>query len=199
MKVRFVAPALLAVALLALSSSSAFAGLFSHGCSSGCCEPACGAPVVVADACCEPVACCPAPRHQLGGLFARLRCHRPLLGLHRGCGGGAVKSRPAVSPLAALRLLASPLVARPWPVNPLVALRLPASPPVALPQIAAIRAPRPAALRSGTAVCCLGCSITSDAAAFRLAKSSAASPLVAPVACEPACGTPVCEPTCGCN
>ena len=80
MKVRFVAPALLAVALLGLSSSSAFAGFFARGCSSGCCEPACGAAaVVVSDVCCEPAVSCPAPRPRLG-LLARLRCHRPLLG-----------------------------------------------------------------------------------------------------------------------
>ncbi len=99
MKVRFVAPALLAVALLALSNSSAFAGFFAHGCRSGGCEPACGAAVVVSDACCEPAACYPAPRHRLGqGLLARLRCHRPLLGCRGGCGASCCEVEASCEP-----------------------------------------------------------------------------------------------------
>ncbi len=139
MKVRFVAPALLAVALLALSNSSAFAGLFSHGCNSGCCEPACGAPVVVADVCCEPAVCCPAPRAKLGcGLFSRLRAHFAAKRCGLGCGGGCCEPAcgAVASPPVALRFvkpLVSPPVAHPLE-SPPVALRfvkLPVSPPVA--------------------------------------------------------------------
>ncbi len=89
MKVRYVAPALMVVALLALSST-AQAGLFSHG-GAGCgCEPACGAPAPVWSDCCAPAcdscdSCC---GHGHGLLHKLSKIRKPrlnLFGHHRGC------------------------------------------------------------------------------------------------------------------
>jgi hypothetical protein len=74
MKFRIVAPAL-AVALLALISSSAQAGLFSHHGYNGCgCEPACGAPAV---ACCDPAPSCCDRGCGHRGLFSCFKFRKP--------------------------------------------------------------------------------------------------------------------------
>ncbi len=89
MKFRIVAPAL-AVALLAMISSSAQAGLFSHHSYSGCgCEPACGAPAVT---CCDtgPSCCDSGCGYGHRGLFSCFKFRKPnLFGCHSGCGCAA--------------------------------------------------------------------------------------------------------------
>lgn len=68
MKFRFVAPALLAAAVMVLASSSAQAGLF--GCNS-CCAPSCCAPDVVWGSCCD--SCAPVRCHRGLGLLSALK------------------------------------------------------------------------------------------------------------------------------
>jgi hypothetical protein len=101
MKSRFVAPFLLVTAVLACTSGSARAGLFSHGYGGCGCESSCGAPDVVWGACCAPqpswCGCGHGFRH---GLFARLRaCHPHRLfnccGSH---GGGCCESTCGAEP-----------------------------------------------------------------------------------------------------
>ena len=92
MKFRILAPAL-AVAALALISSSAQAGLFSHHGYGGCgYEPACGAPAVT---CCDPEpSCCDSGcGHHRRGLFSCFKLRRPhgLFGCHSGCGCAAAE------------------------------------------------------------------------------------------------------------
>ena len=207
MKVRFVAPALLAVALLALSNSSAFAGLFSHGCSSGCCEPACGAPVVVADACCQPATCCAAPRHHSGlGLFARLKSHCRLLGRHRGCGVSCCEVETCCEPAC------EPACGAPVACEPACGAPVACEPACGAPVACEPACGAPADCCCDPCACAPRCHKRCGGLLQRLRSHkrhrccvttcevvSCCEPACGAPACEPACGAPVCEPSCGAN
>ena len=101
MKFRLIAPAVAFLALLL--SSNVDAGLFSRGCSS-CCEPSCGAPIVVQGSCCAPT-CCDTScglglLSRLGSLckLGRLNrggCCEPACGCEPTCGAPAECCEPA--------------------------------------------------------------------------------------------------------
>lgn len=181
MKVRFVAPAVAAVALLILSSS-ANAGLFSHhGCSSCGSEPVCG----VADACdtccaaeptcgCDP--CASSCGHRPLGLFARLKCHkRPLFGCHRGCGAAS-----CCEPVCGCEAACEPACGCEVAVEPACGCEAACEPACGCE----------AAPCCGPKLCGGGLLKRLFAHKHRLHSSC----------CEPTCGCEAaCEPSCGCN